>query len=142
MGRLGDAFELAATAHEGQKDRAGDAYLAHVVRVMSGVAGETDRIVALLHDTVEDSELTEDAIRARFGDEIARAVAALTHPEGEPLEEYIARVNADPLALRVKWADLADNANPNRLARLDAGTRARLEAKYTRQRELLKAIEQ
>ena len=134
---LGPAFTLAFHAHAGQVDKSGEAYIAHVVRVAALCDTEDERTVALLHDTVEDTAITEADIRDRFPARIADAVMALTHPKHEPLEDYMTRVNANALARRVKLADLSDNSAPARLERLPGETQARLKKKYRRSLELL-----
>lgn len=137
MAALGDAFEIAFAAHAEQTDKSGEPYMAHVVRVAAGVEGEAERIVALLHDVVEDTDVPPARIADRFGPEIAAAIDAITHRPGEPRPDYYARVRANPLARAVKLSDIADNSSPARLARLDAVTQARLTEKYDKAREAL-----
>ncbi len=139
MGAVGRAFELAFALHEGQTDKAGEIYLAHLVRVAARLEDEAGRVVALLHDAVEDQGASLGDIRAAFGEEVAAAVDAITRREGERPEAYYARVAANPLARRVKLADLADNSDPRRLASLDEATAARLIEKYERARHALGA---
>lgn len=127
------ALEIATVAHEGQLDKAGQPYLAHPLRVRDRVAGESARIVATLHDVVEDSEWTLDDLAAEgFAPHVIAAVDALTKRPGEELADSMARVVGDALARAVKCADLADNADLARLAALDPVQRARLEQKYSR----------
>ncbi len=139
MGRVGEAFELALELHRGQTDKAGLAYVGHLARVSAAVEGDEARIVALLHDPIEDSGVGSDEIAARFGAEVAAAVKALTRRPGEAAPDYYARVAANPLARVVKLADLADNGHPARLAALDVATRSRLLAKYAAARAALGA---
>lgn len=134
---IGAAFEMALSSHRGQTDRAGMAYIGHVARVAAGVEEEREIVVALLHDVVEDCEVPLSQVAAQFGDEIAAAVDAITRRAGEEADRYYARVRANPLALAVKLSDIADNANPDRLAMLDAATRDRLARKYTKARAAL-----
>lgn len=129
---IGTAFERALTAHKGQTDKSGQAYIGHVVRVAAAVEGEAQTVVALLHDVVEDCDVTLDQIRAEFGDKIAKAVDAITRRDGEAPGAYYARIAANALALPVKLADIADNSNPARLALLPDETRHRLEQKYAK----------
>ena len=139
MGMLGDAFEMALAAHAGQTDKSGEPYIAHVVRVAARAQTDEERVVALLHDVVEDTDVPLSHIESAFGPRIAAAVDAITMREGEDRTAYYARVAADPLARAVKLCDLADNESHARLARLDAGTRARLEQKYAKARTALGA---
>lgn len=134
---VGKAFGFAFRAHAGHVDKSGEVYATHLVRVASMLEGEEAQAVALLHDTVEDTDATEADIRAAFPGPVADAVMALTKRKNEPLEAYIARVAEIPLAARVKRADIADNSAPARMARLDPETQARISDKYSRALALL-----
>ncbi|MCS6883449.1 MAG: hypothetical protein RMK84_13245 [Oscillochloridaceae bacterium] len=116
---LEDAICLAATAHAGQvyPSVPPQPYILHPLRLVVQASSEEERIVAALHDVVEDTHLTlDDLRRAGYDERIITAVDHLTRREGEPYEEYIARLSADPLARAVKLLDLADNlANSARL---------------------------
>ncbi len=125
---LEDAVELATRAHAGQLDKVGEQYIGHPLRVMRAVAdsvAETgvDRVqaqlVAVLHDVVEDTDLAlEDLASLGYPPEVVAAVDALSHRPAESVEDYLARVAANDLAIVVKRADMADNSDPARLARL------------------------
>ena len=130
---------VARMAHAGQVDKAGEPYITHPARVVARIrAGEhLDRAAAWLHDVVEDTDLTLDDLRAVVSPTVVSAVDALTHREGETRADYYARVLQSPTALRVKTADIDDNADPERLARLDPATREWLTAKYENARKLL-----
>ena len=95
------------------------------------------QIVALLHDTVEDTGVTLDYLARYFSVSIVDAVDALTKRKGETLEQSIARVRANELARLVKHADIADNTDPERTALLDEETRERLAKKYAKSLTLL-----
>jgi (p)ppGpp synthase/HD superfamily hydrolase len=128
------AFDLAAKAHEGQTDKVGkDFFQAHVLPVAAAFDRSTNMaIAALLHDTVEDTDVTLDDIEAEFGTSIRDIVDALTRREGEGYTLYLLRVKrAGEAAVRVKLADVHNNLHPERLRRLDAPTRIRLVRKYT-----------
>lgn len=140
---LGAALELASRAHAGQVDKAGNDYLAHPLRVAARVveAGEEAVAVALLHDVIEDSDLDiEDLVAAGFPEQVTEAVERLTRRDGEPHADAVRRAAADPLAAVVKRADLADNADPARLALLPQQLRTRLSAKYTQAFALLEEV--
>jgi (p)ppGpp synthase/HD superfamily hydrolase len=144
---LDEAIKLATRAHTGQADKAGDEYIGHPLRVMrtvatSAAAAGVDplhaRMAAVLHDVVEDSDVTLADLRAAgYPAAVVAAVDALTHPEGEQTEAYLARVAADPIAVVVKRADMADNSDPARLARLPAETADRYALRYAGRRRLL-----
>lgn len=125
---------IAQLAHRNQVDKSGKPYIDHPRRVAAIVrANGYDRrysTVALLHDVVEDTEVTQDDLRAVFGAAISDAVDHLTRREGEPSEDYYARVLLSDLSLVVKHADIMDNTSPRRLAALDLVTQERLSAKY------------
>jgi len=132
---LATALAIAARAHAGQLDKAGRGYLAHPLRVAARVVDAGDEVVAaaLLHDVVEDSALTvEDLARAGLPDRVVEAVDHLTRRPGESHSTAVRRAAADPVAALVKRADIADNADPARLALLPEELRARLSAKYAR----------
>jgi (p)ppGpp synthase/HD superfamily hydrolase len=132
---LDEAIKLASRAHTGQADKAGDEYIGHPLRVMRTVATS---VAAVLHDVVEDSDVTLADLRAAgYPVAVVAAVDALTHPEAEPTEAYLARVAADPIAVVVKRADMADNSDPARLARLPAETADRYALRYAGRRRLL-----
>lgn len=135
---LDDAVALARRAHQGQADKLGSPYIEHPLRVMHRLTGEFERMAGVLHDVLEDTEITAADLRAAGCPEpVIAAVRALTKPTGESLAESMARAGVDPIAAAVKRADLADNADPNRLALLDASTAGRLRRKYAESLQLL-----
>lgn len=125
-------MEIAAQAHAGQKDKAGDPYLLHPLRMMLRMRSAEARMAAVLHDVVEDSEWTLDALRAEgFPEEVVEAVDCLTHREGESYESFVKRVKVNDIARQVKLVDLEDNMNLKRLNEVTSKDLARLE-KYHR----------
>ena len=113
---LEKALILAAKAHTGQVDKGGAPYILHPIRVMLACEGEKEKIVALLHDTLEDTALTAaDLRRAGFSEEIVQAVCCLTRGQKEDYMDYIARICENALAARVKYADLQDNLDISRI---------------------------
>jgi (p)ppGpp synthase/HD superfamily hydrolase len=130
----------AAQAHEGQLDKAGRPYIEHPERVVGHLVNPTtdEVVVAWLHDAVEDTEVTLQEVEREFGPTAAAAVDAITRRPDEACSgHYYARVKANPIALKVKSADLADNTDPARLALLAPDERARLELKYAHARQEL-----
>jgi (p)ppGpp synthase/HD superfamily hydrolase len=117
--RTEQAAIMAKKAHAGQIDRDGKNHYEHCERVARRVTGtnvsnyETSAnavIAAYLHDTLEDTALTYGEIERDFGEEIATAVLALTHLDGdENYKEYVIRVGRNPIARVVKIADIQDN---------------------------------
>jgi (p)ppGpp synthase/HD superfamily hydrolase len=116
MSTLENAIALAVEAHAGQVDKAGQPYILHPLRVMFSIEDEEGRIVAVLHDVVEDSDTSlDDLLAMGYSREIVDALDQLTRREGEPYEAYVVRASGNPLARQVKRADLLDNMNILRL---------------------------
>lgn len=139
MATLERAIALAAAAHAGQVDKAGAPYILHPLRLLLAVDTPEERIVAVLHDVVEDTPWTLEGLRAEgFTREVVDAVEALTKRTGECYEAFIDRVAANPLARQVKRADLTDNLD---LGRLPVVTEADL-ARLTRYRAALARLGQ
>lgn len=134
MSNLERAIEIAAAAHTGQIDKAGAPYISHPLRVALGFirAGDEERaIIAVLHDVIEDSDVTAvDLRREGFSQAIVDAVEALPRPEEEPCRDFIVRAAANELARPVKIADLKDNLNRVRRAAMPAELRSKLLAKF------------
>jgi hypothetical protein len=136
------ARTLAMEAHAGQVDKIGKPYIGHPARIAMAVReeGYSDEVeaVAWLHDVVEDTDVTlADLYVHGFSVEVIDAVDAISKRKGEKFEAYYERVKANPMALVVKWHDVADNSDPRRLAKVAPDTRERLRAKYERARTLL-----
>ena len=113
---LDRAIELAKQHHEGQTDKAGKPYIEHPLRVMNQVESEEEKIVAVLHDIVEDTDISLDELRNEgFSEEVVSAVECLTKQDGENYDSYIERISFNPLAVKIKLADLEDNRDLTRL---------------------------
>jgi (p)ppGpp synthase/HD superfamily hydrolase len=111
------AIEIAKQAHAGQKDKAGADYIGHPLRVMASMNTLTEQITAVLHDVIEDSDVTLEDLRAEgVTEEILSALDCLTRREGESYEAFIDRIKPNPLARAVKFADLTDNLRLSRIA--------------------------
>lgn len=139
MSSLERAIAIAAEAHVGQRDLAGAPYILHPLRVMLAVEGEEARIAAVLHDVVEDTGWTLEALAAEgFAPTVIEALDALTKRPGETRLDAARRAAADPLARVVKLADNADNSDLSRIPNPTAKDRDRLE-QYRAVRALLLA---
>ncbi len=115
MATIERALQIAAKAHEGQRDKEGLPYILHPLRVMMSVEGEEAQIVAVLHDVVEDTSVTPDDLRqAGFSEAVLAAVECVTHRKNEPYADYVVRCKGNEIARRVKLADLQDNSRPDR----------------------------
>ena len=113
---LEKAKMLAEKAHQGQVDKGGHPYILHPVRVAENCKGEKEKVIALLHDVLEDSTYTrEDLKKEGFSEDILEGLVCLTHRAGEAYMEYIERICQNPLAVKVKYADLQDNMDLSRI---------------------------
>ena len=134
---LDRAIELAKQHHEGQTDKAGKPYIEHPLRVMNQVESEEEKIVAVLHDIVEDTDISLDDLRSEgFSEEVVSAVECLTKQDGENYDSYIERISFNPLAVKIKLADLEDNSNLTRLPEVTDKDLERIE-KYDKALEKL-----
>lgn len=113
---LEKAIEIAVEAHRGQLDKAGKIYILHPMRVMLRGKNETEMIVGILHDTVEDTPVTLEMLRLEgFPQEVLDALECVTKHEGEDYGDFINRILVNPLATQVKLYDIEDNMNRDRI---------------------------
>ena len=141
LGRVRAAFELAARAHADQKRKDGSPYVTHAVaaaEIIVEMGMDEDSIVAaLLHDVIEDTDYTADDLRALGISEAAmEAILLLTHDEAVPYLDYVRNLKDNPLARKVKIADLHHNAQLSRLDEVRPRDLERLE-KYKAACEIL-----
>lgn len=109
------ALKIAETAHKGQIDKAGKPYINHPIKVASIFEDDASYIIAILHDVVEDSNVTiSDLINYGFPTNITDALEAITK-RGESYEEYLKKVKSNALATRVKIEDLRHNMDLSRI---------------------------
>lgn len=141
MNSIERAIELALKAHTGQVDKGGAPYILHPLRLMLRMDGEAEAIAAVLHDVVEDADISLDDLRASsLPEDAIRAIGCLTKREGEDYEAFIRRVDADDIARKVKIADLEDNLNITRIPDLTPPDLERV-AKYHRALRWLRRTE-
>ncbi len=130
---LEKAIQIAADAHEGAKDKAGAPYIFHPLRMMLKMDTDEGRIVAVLHDVLEDNP----AVWSSYKDDVnipgavLAALDCLTHRPGESYTDYITRLSNNSLAVKVKLADLEDNMDLSRISNPTEKDFERLE-KYAR----------
>ena len=136
---LPKAINLAMQAHAGQTDKASMPYIGHVMRVMQAGRTIDEKIVGVLHDIVEDTPWTFEALQAEgFPAHIIDALRCVTKlSEDEPYEEFIQRVKSNPLAVAVKINDLTDNMDIRRLADITDKDAIRLRKYLKAYRELV-----
>ncbi|MBR5689426.1 MAG: GTP pyrophosphokinase [Prevotella sp.] len=126
------ALKIAIQAHREQKDKSGREYVMHPIRVAERCKDPRAKIVALLHDTIEDTEVTVDYLRGQgFPDEIINGVLSVTKQERETYDDFVRRAAENPIGREVKIADLEDNMDIRRLKEITEEDVARLR-KYLR----------
>ncbi|MCM1142741.1 MAG: hypothetical protein NC453_29565 [Muribaculum sp.] len=136
---LSDARSLAYEVHKGQIDKGGTPYYNHPDRVAKRCETEDEKIVAYLHDTIEDTEVTPELLKEKgFSQRIIDAVLSVTKIEGESYEDFVARAKQNPIGRMVKIHDLEDNMDVSRLSELDDNAVERLR-KYLKAYHFLKA---
>lgn len=129
MSHLERAIAIAVEAHRGKRDKGGQPYILHPLRVMLRMETEEEQIVAVLHDVIEDHGDTWPPERLRqdgIPDGILAALDCVTRRKGEPYEQFIERCASHPVARRVKLADLEDNMDLRRLPNITEKDRERL----------------
>lgn len=110
------AMNVAYQAHHGQFDKNGYPYIAHPLHVAERMINETSTIVALLHDVVEDTDVTlDDLYNLGFDNNVIDAIKLLTHDNSLPYMDYVHKIKYNPVARSVKIADLQHNLNSTRL---------------------------
>lgn len=137
MKTLEDAIDLAKRAHAGQTDKAGQDYFLHCERVASRVHDEKEKMVAYLHDVLEDCDDSFVHELFEFPVDVLKAVILLTRNVDISQELYYTSIKENDLALAVKKADIADNTDETRLSILDESTQKRLRKKYSKALRLL-----
>jgi (p)ppGpp synthase/HD superfamily hydrolase len=141
-GLIEKAIRIAVDGHAGQKDKSGQPYILHPLRVMLRGQTEDEKITGVLHDVVEDTTWTLSALKAEgFPRRVLYALDCLTRREIEGYGSFIQRLARNRLARRVKIADLEDNMDARRLASFTPNDGERF-AKYLRAWHTLVKLEQ
>lgn len=113
---LDDAIWLAINAHRGQVDKSGQPFILHPMRVMCKMDNDHDRMVAVLHDVIEDTDWTYNGLmQAGYPKTVVYAVEAMTRHKSESYPEYITRVIRNPHARHIKMRDIEDNTSIDRM---------------------------
>lgn len=128
MSTLEKALEIAFVAHTGQKEKSGADYILHPIRVMERGETEIEKICGVLHDVVEDSDLTFDDLKNEgFSNDVISVLKCLTKiSDDEDYDNFIDRVIQNPIAIKVKINDLLDNMDITRLKEIDERDMKRL----------------
>ena len=121
MSTQSKAIEIAISAHKGQKDKSGADYILHPLRVMSRGKTETEKICSILHDVIEDSDWTFEALEKEgFSSEVITVLRCLTkESDEEDYDRFINRIAQNPIAVQVKINDLLDNMDVTRCKQLN-----------------------
>ena len=130
MDLIETSLQIALNAYKGQKDKAGKTYILHPLRIMEKMESDEEKATALLHDVIEDSDYTAEALlNEGIPSAVVEAVNALTKEDNEDYQDFISRVLTNELATKVKIADIEDNINVLRLKSLTENDLKRI-AKY------------
>lgn len=122
------AMAIAYEAHMGQVDKAGVPYVFHPCHVADGMPDEISTAAALLHDVVEDTNWSfEQLEKEGIPEAVIRPLKLLTHQKEDSYEDYIRKIAQDPVAEKVKLADLAHNSDLSRLPEITEKDRLRIE---------------
>lgn len=133
------AMGIAYRAHHGQVDKAGVPYIFHPIHLAEQMDDETSCCVALLHDTVEDTDVTFAQLSQEFPEVVIDALKLLTHDKGTPYFDYVRAIRENPIAVKVKLADIAHNSDQSRLTGtpMPEETRAYFRSKYAKAKAIL-----
>jgi len=109
------ALKLAYDAHNGQQDKSGVPYIFHPFHLAEQMEDEVTTCVALLHDVVEDTDVTMEELKELFPKEVTDALELLTHDDDTEYLEYVKKITTNPVAKAVKIADMEHNMDESRL---------------------------
>lgn len=132
-----EAMKIAYAAHHGQVDKSGIPYIFHPIHLAEQMQDEYTTCVALLHDVVEDTDVTLEELAKVFPTEVVEAVRTMTHDKDEPYLDYVRRVKENPIAKAVKLADLRHNSDESRAPNIDEAKRTYFREKYRKAFEIL-----
>lgn len=130
------ALKISFNAHKDQLDKSGMPYVYHPFHLAEQMDDEYSTCVALLHDVVEDTDMTLDDLSKIFPKEVTDAIALMTHNDSVPYLDYVKEIKTNPIASKVKLADLKHNSDLTRLDKVDDKAIERVE-KYKKAIEIL-----
>lgn len=130
---------IAYNAHHGQVDKAGVPYIYHPVHLAESMEDEISCCAALLHDVVEDTDITLEMLRKEFPQEVIDVLRLMTHHAEVPYFDYVRAIKDNPIAVKVKLADIAHNSDQSRITNSSISEEARtyLRTKYQKARKIL-----
>lgn len=108
------AMKLAYEAHQGQVDKSGVPYIFHPYHLAEQMDDEISCCCALLHDVIEDTNITTEDLKKLFPSEVTEVVSLLTHRKSDDYFDYVRKIKENPVAKKVKLADLAHNSDTSR----------------------------
>lgn len=129
-------MQIAFEAHNGQLDKSGVPYIYHPIHLAEQMETEEETIVALLHDTVEDTDVTFEELEKEFSDDIIQALKLLTHDDSVEYMDYVRNIKDNSIARNVKLADLRHNSDETRLEHVTYKDKKRNQ-KYNKAIEIL-----
>ena len=114
------ALIISFNAHKNQIDKSGMPYVYHPYHLAEQMNEEYSTCVALLHDVIEDTDMTLDELKSRgFPDQVIEALSLMTHSDDVPYLDYVRSMKDNLIARKVKLADLAHNSDLSRLEKID-----------------------
>lgn len=133
------AMKIAYAAHHGQADKAGLPYIFHPIHLAEQMEDEISCCAALLHDVAEDTDVTMEELAKEFPEAVIDILKLLTHEEGVPYFDYVRAIRANPIAAKIKLADIAHNSDQTRIAGTDMPEeiRAYFRNKYQKAKAIL-----
>ena len=133
------AMHIAYHAHHGQLDKSGTPYIFHPIHLAEAMDDEISCCAALLHDVVEDTPVTMQELESQFPREVIEVLRLLTHEDGIDYFDYVRAIRSNPIAVKIKLADLAHNSDQTRCAGSDipAEKLAQWQEKYQKARAIL-----
>lgn len=130
------AMKIAYNAHLNQVDKSGVPYIYHPIHLAEQMDTEIECIVALLHDVVEDTDITFEQLEKEFPREVIEVLKLLTHDKNIDYMEYVKNLKVNPIAKKVKIADIKHNSDETRLEKITEKDVARRD-KYKKALEIL-----
>jgi (p)ppGpp synthase/HD superfamily hydrolase len=126
------SLQIALRAYTGKTDKAGREYILHPLRVMAKMKTDLEMSAALLHDVIEDSDITaEQLLIEGIPSEVMEAIQYLSKNEGEEYQDFVARAKRNKIAAKVKITDIEDNLDVLRLSSLEEADFARIQKYHT-----------
>lgn len=130
------AMKIAYDAHHGQIDKSGVPYVYHPIHLAEQMNTEEECIVALLHDVVEDTNITFEQLEKEFSENVIQALRLLTHDKAVDYMDYVRKLKGNPIARNVKLADLHHNSDVTRLDEMSEKDKLR----YTKYMEAIRIL--